>query len=64
MKLYISNGIVWYEGTKTIGVFSSREKAQKAYDDHQIMAKKADSNTWVFDECEIIETNLDARVIH
>lgn len=52
-----------YAGSNVFGAFSSREKAQEVFDSYQakVKAKNAlgDYNDWLYDECEILEVELD-----
>jgi hypothetical protein len=60
-KLYILSGITHYEGSKVFGVFSSKEIAQKTFDDYQEIAEH-DVNLWLFDEALVQEVTLDIPI--
>lgn len=60
-KIYILTGVTYYEGSRTFGAFSSREKAQKVFDDYQNLTKN-DFEKWHFDDCEILEVEIDSPV--
>ena len=60
-KLYILSGITHYEGSKVFGAFSSKEIAQKTFDDYQEIAEH-DVNLWMFDEALIQEVTLDIPI--
>jgi hypothetical protein len=61
MKVYILHGTTMYDGEKGFGVFSSRKKAERVFDDYMSMTA-GDPCKWSFDACIIQEVEVDVAI--
>lgn len=59
MKVYVLEGIIDYEGSCLIGVFDSRDAAEKAF---KLRQKELENHPYfaygLYDSCEITETEI------
>ena len=61
MKVYVAIAIFDYEGTNTIGVFDTEEKAQNACDNYKYLDGELHGDSRIIEEHNLNEAdNLDA----